>query len=54
MDKKAAEQFIEEYVALCKRSGMYLWSGEPWYCLDLIDGDIDEDKIRNNIAVYDE
>ena len=54
MDKRAAEQFIEEYVALCKRSGMYLWSGEPWYGLDLIDGGIDEDKIRKYIKVYDE
>ena len=52
MDKKAAEQFIDEYVALCKRFGMYLWSGEPWYGLDLIDGDVDEDKIRKYIEVY--
>ena len=33
---------------------VYLWSGEPWYGLDLIDGDIDEDKIRKSIKVYDE
>ena len=51
MDKRAAEQFIEEYVALCKRSGMYLWSGEPWYGLDLIDGDIDEDKESVSFSV---
>ena len=54
MDKKAVELFIDEYVALCKRSGMYLWSGEPWYGLDLIDGDVDEDKIRKYIKVYDD
>jgi hypothetical protein len=50
MDKKAAELFIDEYVALCKRSGMYLWSGEPWYGLDLIDGDIDEEKNKKQYS----
>ena len=54
MDKKAAELFIDEYVALCKRSGMYLWSGEPWYSLDLMVGDINEKKIRDNIIIYDD
>ena len=53
MDRRQKEEFIDEYVALCKRSGLYLWSGEPWYGLDLLDGDIDEDKIRKNISVYD-
>ena len=54
MNKKVAEYFIDEYVALCKRSGMYLWSGEPWYGLDLIEGDIDEKKIRDCITIYDD
>ena len=47
-------KFIDEYVALCKRSGMYLWSGEPWYGLDLMVGDIDEKKIRDWIMIYDD
>ena len=54
MDRKQKEYFIDEYVALCKRSGMYLWSGEPWYGLDLIVGDVDEKKIRDWIAIYDD
>ena len=51
MNKKLAEYFIDEYVALCKRAGMYLWSGEPWYGLDLIEGGVDEEKIRKNIYI---
>jgi hypothetical protein len=54
MDRKQKEYFIDEYVALCKRAGMYLWSGEPWYGLDLIVGDVDENKIRDWIAIYDD
>lgn len=54
MDKKQAGLFIDEYVALCKRSGMYLWSGEPWYGLELLEGNMDEKIIRDNIKVYDE
>ena len=54
MDRRQKEEFINEYVALCKRSGMYLWSGEPWYGLDLIVGDIDEKKIRDWIAIYED
>ena len=54
MDRKQKEAFINEYIALCKKHGMYLWSGEPWYALDLIVGDIDEKKIRDNIVVYDD
>ena len=52
MDKKQSNDFIDEYVSICKKYGMYLWSGEPWYALDLIEGDIDEEKIRDNIVVY--
>ena len=51
MDKKQADLFIEEYIALCKRSGLYLWSGEPWYGLELYEGNIDEEKIRKNISI---
>jgi hypothetical protein len=51
MDKKQADLFIEEYIALCKRSGLYLWSGEPWYGLELCEGVIDEEKIRKWISV---
>lgn len=54
MDRKQKEEFIDEYVTLCKRAGMYLWSGEPWYGLDLIVGDVDEKKIRDWIAIYDD
>lgn len=54
MDKRVANEFIDEYVALCKRSGLFLWSGEPWYGLELLEGDIDEKIIRDNIKVYDD
>jgi hypothetical protein len=54
MDKKIKEDFVDEYVTLCKKYGIYLWSGEPWYGLDLIVGDIDEKKIRDWIAIYDD
>ena len=54
MDRKQKEAFIDEYVALCKKYDVYLWSGEPWYGLDLIVGGVDEDKIREYIAIYDD
>lgn len=54
MDRKVKEEFVDEYVALCKKYGIYLWSGEPWYGLDVIVGDIDEERIRKYIAIYDD
>ena len=51
MDKKQADLFIDEYIALCKKYNMYLWSGEPWYGLDLLSGDIGEEKIRKWISI---
>ena len=54
MDRKIKEYFIDEYVALCKRCGVYLWIGEPWYGLDLVVGDVDENKIREYIKIYDD
>ena len=54
MDKDKAQEFIDKYVELCKEYDMYLWSGEPWYGLDLQDGNVDEEIIRKNIAVYDD
>ena len=48
----AEEQaFIDEYVYLCKKYDMYLWSGEPYFALDLINGNADEAKIREDIIV---
>ena len=52
MDRRQKEAFINEYITLCKKHGMYLWSGEPWYGLDLIVGDIDEEEIRKEIVSY--
>lgn len=54
MNREQAKKFIDEYVTLCKKYDMYLWSGEPWYGLDLIDGGVDEEKIRKYIAIYDD
>lgn len=61
MDKVKAQEFIDKYVELCKEYGMHLWSGEPWYGLDLLDskqveeyrGEDIEKIIRENIAVYE-
>ena len=54
MDKDKAAEFINEYVELCKKYDMYLWSGEPWYGLDLLGGNVSEEIIRKNIMVYDD
>lgn len=54
MDRRQKEAFINEYIALCKKHGMYLWSGEPWYGLDLIVGDIDEEEIKKEIVIYND
>ena len=61
MDKVKAQEFIDKYVELCKEYGMHLWSGEPWYGLDLLDSKLVEEYrgediekiIRENIAVYE-
>ena len=62
MDRAKAQEFIDKYVELCKEYGMHLWSGEPWYGLDLLDNEPDENYrgkgieeiIRENIAIYDD
>ena len=59
MDEKIAKEFIEKYIELCKYYGLYLWSGEPWYGLDLLKisdeekntGKKIEDIIRDNIFI---
>ena len=62
MDKVKAQEFIDKYVELCKEYDMHLWSGEPWYGLDLLDNKPIEDYarknieeiIRQNIMIYDD
>ena len=62
MDKAKAQEFVDKYVELCKKYGMHLWSGEPWYGLDLCEnvtteesiGKNIEEIIRQNIMVYDD
>ena len=62
MDKVKAQEFIDKYVELCKEYGMHLWSGEPWYGLDLcenppiekVQGKSIEEIIRQNISIYDD
>lgn len=30
------QQFLDEFLSLCKKYSLGLWSGEPWYGLDVI------------------
>lgn len=30
------QQFLDEFLSLCKKYSLGLWSGEPWYGLDIV------------------
>lgn len=43
------QQFLDEFLSLCKKYNLGLWSGEPWYGLEVINID-SEDKEGEHVS----